>query len=98
MVFGQHGFTGTSQDSAKRSRLHEIWPEATVAYPQGLAPGWQRGLGHFNDRDVKFYLSYPPATTNGAPTVVCYYQEGHAWPTDASTKIVDFFKQVAPVK
>lgn len=59
-----HGLTGTSGWAAKATKIHEAWPEATVAYPQGLSiysarlkkkvPAWQPAPGRDGDRDVLF--------------------------------------------
>ncbi len=37
LIFGFHGHGGTAQYAARRFRLHALWPEAIVVYPQGLA-------------------------------------------------------------
>ena len=40
LVFGFHGHGGSSQNAARSFRIHELWPEAVVVYPQGLpTPG-----------------------------------------------------------
>src|SRR5262249_30177725 len=47
-------------------RVHTLWPEAVVVYPQGLPtpggrdpegkqPGWQHAAGDQGDRDLKFF-------------------------------------------
>lgn len=40
VVFVFHGHGGTAQNVARRFRIHELWPEATVVYMQG-EPGVQ---------------------------------------------------------
>jgi polyhydroxybutyrate depolymerase len=67
LVFGFHGHGGTMRNAARSFRLHELWPEAVVVYPQGLntpgrlsdpegkRPGWQHGAGDQGDRDLKFF-------------------------------------------
>ncbi len=64
LVLVFHGFTGNANGMAKIARIHELWPEATVVYPQGLrvysrrlrrmVPAWQSAVGRDNDRDVHF--------------------------------------------
>ncbi len=65
IIFGFHGHGGTSSFSARRWRLHELWPEAIVVYPQGLPTktprdpegaraGWLMLPGATN-RDLKFF-------------------------------------------
>src|SRR3954463_16655111 len=40
LVFGFHGHGGTMQNAARSFRIHELWDEAVVVYPQGLpTPG-----------------------------------------------------------
>ena len=36
IIFAFHGHGGTMNFAARRFRLHELWPEAVVVYPQGL--------------------------------------------------------------
>jgi len=63
LVFVFHGFTGFAKQAAFSYRVHDVWPEATVVYPQGLevsmlgtkGPGWQFAAGQQGDRDLKFY-------------------------------------------
>jgi polyhydroxybutyrate depolymerase len=67
LVFGFHGHGGSSQNAARSFRLHELWPEAIVVYPQGLKTvgqltdpngertGWQGAAGILGDRDLKFF-------------------------------------------
>jgi polyhydroxybutyrate depolymerase len=67
LVFVFHGRGGHAERSAVRFKVHEHWPEAVVAYMQGLPvqfgsndsvgqrPGWQRSPGDRGDRDVKFF-------------------------------------------
>ncbi|MBL9117320.1 MAG: hypothetical protein JNJ83_20095 [Verrucomicrobiaceae bacterium] len=67
LVFGWHGHGGTMRNAARSFRIHEIWPEAIVVYPQGLntpgrltdpegkKAGWQGRLGDQGDRDLKFF-------------------------------------------
>ena len=64
LVFAFHGFGGHPLDMAANSRLHVVWPEATVVYPLGLTkwskrweklvPAWQVAPGVDGDRDVRF--------------------------------------------
>ena len=64
LVIYFHGFNGTSEDSARRTKFHQLWPRATVAYPQGLKDivdgtgkksyGWQRSPRQLGDRDLHF--------------------------------------------
>jgi polyhydroxybutyrate depolymerase len=66
VVFAFHGHGGTMRNSARTFRIHELWPEALVIYPQGLPtkgkfdpqgtrPGWQKAVGEEQDRDLKFF-------------------------------------------
>ncbi|MFZ4764796.1 MAG: alpha/beta hydrolase family esterase [Roseimicrobium sp.] len=67
LVFGWHGHGGNMANAARSYRIHELWPEAIVVYPQGLntpgkltdpegkRPGWQSGPGAQGDRDLKFF-------------------------------------------
>lgn len=65
LVFAFHGHGGSSAAAARGFRLHELWPEAVVVYPQGLPtqtgrdpegerPGWQNRPGTHGDRDLRF--------------------------------------------
>ena len=66
LVFVFHGHGGTAQFAARRFHIEELWPEAVVAYmqglpgvpgitdPEGTRTGWQKKPGELNDRDVKF--------------------------------------------
>lgn len=67
LVFGFHGHGGQSRSAARQYRLHELWPEAIVIYPQGVPTpgrltdpegkrsGWQASSGDQGDRDLKFF-------------------------------------------
>lgn len=67
LVFGFHGHGGSMRNAARSFRLHEVWPEAVVVYPQGLntpgrltdpegkKAGWQHGPGEQGDRDLKLF-------------------------------------------
>jgi polyhydroxybutyrate depolymerase len=66
LVFIFHGHGGTARNSFRRFAIHQRWPEAVVAYmqglptasprdPQGERPGWQHNPGENNDRDLKFF-------------------------------------------
>jgi polyhydroxybutyrate depolymerase len=67
VVFGFHGHGGSMQNAARQFRIHTLWPEAIVVYPQGLntpgkltdpegkKPGWQSTPGDQGDRDLKFF-------------------------------------------
>jgi len=68
LVFLFHGRGGTAEGAAHRMPFHRNWPEAVVAYAQGLPPGqpaihdpegkrpaWQRLPGELGDRDVLFF-------------------------------------------
>ena len=65
IIFGFHGHGGTMNFAARRWRLHELWPEAVVVYPQGLPTktprdlegaraGWLMLPGPGN-KDLKFF-------------------------------------------
>lgn len=67
LVFVFHGHGGSSRQAARSFRLHELWPEARVVYPQGLPTpgalsdpegrraGWQVRAGEQGDRDLLFF-------------------------------------------
>jgi len=67
VVFGFHGHGGSMKNAARTFRFHELWPEAIVVYMQGLTtpgqitdpegrlPGWQKGIGEQQDRDLRFF-------------------------------------------
>ncbi len=67
LVFGFHGHGGSMANAARSYRIHALWPEAAVVYPQGLntpgqltdpegkKPGWQHSIGELGDRDLKFF-------------------------------------------
>lgn len=68
LVFIFHGHGGTARNSFNRFEVHRHWPEAIVAYMQGLPtvtrrdpdgglPGWQNAPGMQGDRDLKFFDS-----------------------------------------
>ena len=44
IIFGFHGHGGTMNFAARRFRLHELWPETVVVYPQGLPTKTPRDL------------------------------------------------------
>ena len=65
IIFAFHGHGGTMNFAARRFRLHELWPEAVVVYPQGLPtttprdligkqPGWLMMPGPSN-KDLKLF-------------------------------------------
>ncbi len=66
LVLVFHGHGGTAKSAARRFRIHEAWPEAVVAYmqgipgvvgitdPEGKQNGWQKNPGDLGDRDLKF--------------------------------------------
>jgi polyhydroxybutyrate depolymerase len=67
IVFVFHGHGGTARNIAGRLRIHELWPEAVVAYmegipgvagitdPEGKRNGWQKSPGEVDDRDIRFF-------------------------------------------
>lgn len=67
LVFGFHGHGGSMQNAARTFAIQEQWPEAVVAYPQGLPTpgrltdpegkkaGWQFAPGEQEDRDLKLF-------------------------------------------
>lgn len=67
LVFVFHGHGGTMRNASQAFRIHELWPEALVVYPQGLPSsgklvdregrqaGWQFSAGQLQDRDLKFF-------------------------------------------
>jgi polyhydroxybutyrate depolymerase len=65
IIFAFHGHGGTMNFAARRFRLHVLWPEAVVVYPQGLATktprdpqgtraGWLM-LPGANNKDLKLF-------------------------------------------
>jgi polyhydroxybutyrate depolymerase len=65
IIFAFHGHGGTMNFAARRFRLHVLWPEAVVVYPQGLPTktprdpagtfaGWLM-LPTLNNKDLKFF-------------------------------------------
>lgn len=65
LVFVFHGHGGSSEGAARSFRLHEVWPTAIVAYPQGLPTatgrdpqgqraGWQTTGDDHTNRDLRF--------------------------------------------
>lgn len=66
LVLVFHGHGGTAEVIARRLEVHKHWPEAVVAYMQGLPgvkgktdpegkqSGWQKTPGELDDRDMKF--------------------------------------------
>jgi len=67
VVFVFHGHGGRAQSAASTFAMNRNWPEAISICMQGLntpgrltdkegrAPGWQKGLGEQEDRDLKFF-------------------------------------------
>ncbi len=66
MVFIFHGHGGNMRHSARRFAIHTHWPQAIVAYMQGLPTagktdpegkraGWQHQPDTLDNRDVKFF-------------------------------------------
>lgn len=67
LVFGFHGHGGSMNNAARSYRIHTLWTEAVVVYPQGLntpgkltdpegrKPGWQSDAGDQDNRDLKFF-------------------------------------------
>jgi polyhydroxybutyrate depolymerase len=65
IIFAFHGHGGTMNFAARRFRLHVLWPEAVVVYPQGLPTvtprdpvGKQAGwllLPGANNKDLKLF-------------------------------------------
>lgn len=65
LVFVFHGRGGKMEGVANNFRIHELWPEAIVVYPQGLwvprtgivgaGTGWQRATKNDPGRDVAFF-------------------------------------------
>jgi polyhydroxybutyrate depolymerase len=67
LVFGFHGHGGNMRNAARSFQMHELWPEATVVYMQGLPtpgritdaegkrPGWQFAVHDQGGRDLVFF-------------------------------------------
>jgi polyhydroxybutyrate depolymerase len=67
LVFAFHGHGGSDRQASRSFRLHEVWPDALVVYPQGLPTagqltdqagkeaGWQGCAGSQGDWDLKFF-------------------------------------------
>lgn len=65
LVLAFHGHGGTGKGLARTAKIHELWPEALVVYPQGMPTvgitdpdgkknGWQKEPGLYDDRDLAF--------------------------------------------
>lgn len=65
LVLAFHGHGGGMRQAARSFDVQDLWPEATVIYPQGLPTkgmtdpqgtrnGWQQNAGDEGDRDLKF--------------------------------------------
>jgi polyhydroxybutyrate depolymerase len=67
VVFVFHGHGGNMNNMFKICGIDKLWPEAIIISPQGLntpgpltdpngrLPGWQKGPGDMNDRDLLFF-------------------------------------------
>jgi polyhydroxybutyrate depolymerase len=67
LVLVFHGHGGSARQAARSFKLHELWPEARVIYPDGLPTpgvltdptgrraGWQAQPGTQGDRDLAFF-------------------------------------------
>jgi len=67
VVFAYHGHGGNSRYSVNKYHVDKLWPEAISIYPQGLPTigaitdpegkknGWQKDVGDYEDRDLKFF-------------------------------------------
>ncbi len=66
LVIVFHGHGGTMGHAARSIAIHRSWPEAAVAYPQGLPTpgirdpegqkaGWQQEIGDGTGRDLAFF-------------------------------------------
>lgn len=66
LVFAFHGHGGNMRSAARSFRIHELWPEATVIYmegvptktkndPEGTRNGWGSGNSENAKRDYKFF-------------------------------------------
>ena len=67
VIFAFHGHGGSSRNAARTFGYQNLWGEVIVVYMQGLPtpgaitdptgklPGWQKGEGDQNDRDLKFF-------------------------------------------
>jgi polyhydroxybutyrate depolymerase len=67
VIFSFHGHGGTALNMFRSRGFEQLWPEAIVVCPQGLntpgqltdpqgdLPGWQKGPGDMNDRDLHFF-------------------------------------------
>ncbi len=67
VVFVFHGHGGNVRDISQKFRIHELWPEATVVYMQGLPTpirrtdpegrrsGWNSNPNDPESRDLKFF-------------------------------------------
>ena len=67
LVFVFHGHGGNMRNAARSFRIHELWPEAVVVYPQGLPTpgrltdpegkknGWNADPNDADNRDLTFF-------------------------------------------
>ncbi len=67
IIFAFHGHGGNMNYAARKYKLEDLWPEATIVYMDGLPTasprvdeagsynGWQMKIGDQDDRDIKFF-------------------------------------------
>jgi len=67
VIFVFHGHGGNMDNMYRSHNFEQLWPEAIIVYPQGLntpgqltdpggeLPGWQKGPGDMQDRDLHFF-------------------------------------------
>lgn len=87
LVLVFHGHGGTMGYAERRHNVHDLWPEATVVYPEGLPSvgmndpeakknGWQKSPGVYGDRDLKFVDAILARTPEIDPKRI--YAMGHS--------------------
>jgi polyhydroxybutyrate depolymerase len=79
LVFVFHGHGGSGPNIERRFDIEGLWPDAIVAYPDGLVghkgitdpagveTGWQTQLGESGDRDIAFYDAMLGALRSNLP-------------------------------
>lgn len=86
LVFAFHGHGGNMRYAARKYRIHELWPEATVVYMQGLPTagrtdpeGKKNGWDLRGDRDLLFFDTvYKKLTEQGGYDKNQVYSMGHS--------------------
>ncbi|MBX3096537.1 MAG: hypothetical protein KF812_06720 [Fimbriimonadaceae bacterium] len=87
VVLAFHGHGGNGRQAARSWGMHELMPEATFIYPDGLPtatsrdlegarPGWQLRSGGNGDRDLKFVQALRDRIGKSRPTLLVGHSNG----------------------